>query len=99
MNMLNSVILEGVMTAGFTIDGRFTVENTRLEGGETKNTVLLCKLSDEIKASAQESVHIGLLLRLVGHLGKLDNGDKCLFVENVEKVGARINGYVFTNKD
>lgn len=97
MNMINSVIVEGVMTAGFTTDGRFTVENIRLEGGETKKTILLCKLSDEIIASTQESVHIGLLLRLVGYLGKLDNGDKCLFVENVEKIGARMNGYVFTN--
>ena len=99
MNMINSIILEGVMTAGFTIDGRFTVENTRLEGGETKKAVLLCKLSDEINASAQESVHHGTLLRLVGHIGKLDNGDYCLFVEFLEKKGVRMNGYVFTNKD
>lgn len=99
MNMINSVILEGVMTAGFTTDGRFTVENSRLEGGETKKTVLLCKLPDEIIASTRESVHSGILLRLVGYLGKLDNGDNCLFVEIVEKIGARMNGYVFTNKD
>jgi hypothetical protein len=97
MKMLNSVIIEGVMTAGFTTDGRFTVENIRLEGGETKKTILLCKLSDEIIASTQESVHSGLLLRLVGYLGKLDSGDNCLFVENIEKIGARMNGYVFTN--
>ena len=97
MNMINSIILEGVMTAGFTIDGRFTVENTRLEGGETKKLIFLCKLSDKIDTSAREHVHIGLLLRLVGYMGKLDTGDTCLFVENVEKIGARMNGYVFTN--
>lgn len=99
MNMINSVIVEGVMTAGFTIDGRFTIENTRLEGGETKKAILLCKLSDEINASTQESVHIGHLLRIVGHFGHLDSGDNCLFVEFVEKIGVRMNGYVFTNKD
>ena len=97
MNMINSVIVEGVMTAGFTTDGRFTIENTRLEGGETKKTVFLCKLSNEIYESTRESIHIGYIIRIVGHLGKLDSGDNCLFVEMVEKIGARMNGYVFTN--
>ena len=99
MNMINSVVVEGVMTAGFTLDGRFTVENTRLEGGETEKTVILCKLPDEIIASTHESVCHGTLLRIVGHIGKLDSGDSCLFVEYLDKIGVRMNGYVFTNKD
>ena len=99
MNMINSVIIEGVVTAGFTLDGRFTIENTRLEGGGTKKTVILCKLSDEIIESTRESVHDGHLLRIIGHLRRTVNGDKCLFVEIVEIIGVRMNGYVFTNKD
>lgn len=103
MNMLNSVLIEGVMTAGLTLDGRFTIETTRLEGGEAQKLVILCKLSPAIlsKGSIEDIRKIfksGTIFRCVGRIEGI-SGDIGVLVEHFEKCGARFGKYTFTNKD
>lgn len=98
MNMLNSLILQGVMTAGLTPQGRFTVENTIVEGGGEKKTVILCKLIPTLSES--ESVRKvfknGSMFRLVGYLDKDTDGELMVMVEHFERLGFRSGKYTFT---
>ena len=101
--MLNSVLVEGVMTAGLTLDGRFTLEITRCEGGEETKLVILCKLSPAIfsKESSEDIrkiFHSGTIFRCVGRIEGI-SGDIGVLVEHFEKRGARFGKYTFTNKD
>lgn len=103
MNMLNSVLIEGVMTAGLTLDGRFTIETSRLEGGEVQKLVILCKLSpalftNESSESIRKIFKSGTIFQCIGSIEKI-NGDIGVLVEHFEKRGARFGKYTFTNKD
>lgn len=98
--MLNSVILEGVMTAGLTIDGRFIIETSRLEGGEKTKVNAICRLSPTLNSNenAREVFRSGTIFQCWGHLDKI-NGELGVCVEHFEKRGVRIGKYIFTNKD
>ena len=103
MNMLNSVLVEGVMTAGLTLDGRFTIENTRYEGGEKTSIVILCKLSPaflskESNEDIRKMFKSGNIFQCVGRIERI-NGEFGVYVEHFEKRGARFGKYTFTNKD
>lgn len=100
MNMLNSVLIEGVMTAGLTLDGRFTIETTRSEGGEVTKIVILCKLSPAFNSNedVRKVFTTGSIFRCVGRLEKI-NGDLGVYVEHFEKRGARFGKYTFRNED
>ena len=103
MNMLNSLLIEGVMTAGLTTDGRFTIETSRCEGGEETSFVILCKLSPAFLSSeSSESIRkifkSGTIFRCVGRI-EVISGDIGVLVEHFEKCGARFGKYTFTNKD
>lgn len=100
MNMLNSVLVEGVMTAGLTLDGRFTIETTRYEGGEETSIVILCKLSPAFMSNEdiRNVFKCGTIFQCVGRIEKI-NGDIGVYVEHFEKCGARFGKYTFTNKD
>lgn len=100
MNMLNSVLVEGVMTAGLTIDGRFTIETTRFEGGEEISFVILCKLSSALNSNedVRKLFKSGTIFQCVGRIEKI-NGEIGVYVEHFEKRGARFGKYTFTNKD
>lgn len=101
--MLNSVLIEGVMTAGLTLDGRFTIETSRLEGGEETGFVILCKLSpalftNESSESIRKIFKDGTIFQCIGRIENI-NGDIGVLVEHFEKRGARLGKYTFTNKD
>lgn len=103
MNMLNSVLIEGVMTAGLTLDGRFTIETTRYEGGEVQKLVILCKLSpalftDKTSENLRKIFKGGTIFRCVGRIEGI-NGDIGILVEHFEKCGVRFGKYTFTNND
>ncbi len=100
MNMLNSVLVEGVMTAGLTLDGRFTIETSRSEGGEETKLVILCKLSPAFNSNegVRKLFTTGSILRCVGRIEKI-NGEIGVYVEHFEKRGARFGKYTFKNED
>lgn len=103
MNMLNSVLVEGVMTAGLTLDGRFTIETTRYEGGEEQKLVILCKLSpalftNETREDVVKVFKHGNIFQCVGRIEKI-NGEFGVCVEHFERRGYRFGKYTFTNKD
>ena len=103
MNMLNSVLVEGVMTAGLTLDGRFTIETTRYEGGEEQKLIILCKLSSALftKESIEDirrTFKSGTIFQCVGRIEKI-NGEFGVYVEHFERRGYRFGKYTFTNKD
>lgn len=98
--MLNSVLVEGVMTAGLTLDGRFTIETSRLEGGEVQKLVILCKLSSALNSNedVRKMLTNGTILQCIGRIEGI-SGDIGVYVEHFEKRGARFGKYTFTNKD
>lgn len=101
--MLNSVLVEGVMTAGLTLDGRFILETSRYEGGEETSIVILCKLapaflSNESSEGVRKMFKNGTIFQCVGRIEKI-NGEIGVYVEHFEKKGARFGKYTFTNKD
>lgn len=97
MNMHNSLLIEGVMTAGLTTNGRFTIENARLEGGKQVENVFLCKLLPALLEveGVRGMFKDGVRLRLVGYLSKDTCGEPMVIVEHVEKVGFRSGKYNF----
>lgn len=97
MNMLNSLLIEGVMTAGLTTNGRFTIENARFEGGKEVGNVFLCKLMPALLEveSVRGMFKQGNRFRLVGYLSKDTDGEPMIIVEHVEKVGVRSGKYNF----
>lgn len=99
MSMLNSLIIRGVMTAGLTANGRFTIENACFRGGIEKKNVILCKLMPSLLAneSVVKVFKNGNVFRLVGYLDKDTDGEPMVVVEHVEMVGYRSHGYTFTN--
>lgn len=103
MNMLNSVLVEGVMTAGLTLDGRFVIETSRFEGGEKTSINILCKLSPaflskESSEDIRKMFKSGNIFQCVGRIERI-NGEFGVYVEHFEKRGARFGKYTFTNKD
>ncbi len=97
MNMLNSLLIEGVMTAGLSSSGRFTIENERSEGGKQVKNVFLCKLMPALfeVEGVRSRVNNGNRLRLVGYLSKDTDGESMIMVEHVERVGVRSGKYNF----
>lgn len=99
--MTNSVYIEGVMTAGLTTDGRFTIENVHSEGGEEKTNVFLCKLTQTLleNENVRRTFINGTTFRFVGCLSKDFDGELMVIVEYFERLGVRVGKYTFTNKD
>lgn len=97
MNMLNSLVIEGVMTAGLTSNGRFTIEHARLEGGEKEENTFLCKLTPALLGNegVRWAFKNGLTFRLVGYLSKDTDGEPMIMVEAFEKIGYRSGKYNF----
>ena len=97
MNMLNSLLIEGVMTAGLTTSGRFIIENARFEGGEEIKNVFLCKLAPALLEveSVRNMFKNGNRFRLVGYLSKDTDGEPMVMVEHVERLGFRSGKYYF----
>ena len=97
MNMLNSLLIEGVMTAGLTLDGRFTIETSRYEGREETKNVFLCKLMSALLEveSVRGMFKNGNRFRLVGYLSKYTDGQAMIMVEHVERIGVRSGKYNF----
>ena len=95
--MHNSVLIEGVMTAGLTTNGRFTIEHARLEGGKIEESVFLCKLIPALFGveSVRGMFKHGSTFRLVGYLSKDTDGETMVMVEHVERVGFRSGKYNF----
>jgi hypothetical protein len=97
MNMTNSVIIEGVMTAGLTSNGYFTIENVRLEGGGKEENTFLCKLTPALLESedARKAFKNGTTFRLVGYLSKDTDVKPMVMTEAFERVGVRSGKYNF----
>lgn len=100
MNMINSLIIDGVMTSGLTSNGRFTIENVRLEGGEKEENTFLCKLTPALLESedARKVFKYGTTFRLVGYLSKDTDGETMVMVEAFERVGVRSGKYNFVTE-
>lgn len=97
MNMMNSVILEGVMTAGLTSDGRFTIETVRLVGGGKEENTFLCKLTPELlgRKDVRKVFKNGTNFRLVGYLSKDTDGEPMVVTEGFERISVRLGKYNF----
>lgn len=97
MIMVNSLVIEGVMTAGLISDGRFTIENTRLEGGKKEENTFLCKLTPALleNESVRGAFQNGTTFRLVGYLSKDTAGFPMVMVESFARIGYRSGKYNF----
>ena len=88
MNMLNSVILEGVMLGEVSDAGLFHVKCERhSKVGETKVTTfvtVLCQASNTLMESVKKHASDGRGLRIVGRLDHLYGNEVGIFVEHVE---------------
>lgn len=95
--MTNSILIEGVMTAGLTLNGRFTIENVLSEGGEEKRNVFLCKLAPALSGdeSTRGMFKNGSTFRLVGYLSKDTDGDPMVMVDYFERLSIRSGKYNF----
>ena len=97
MNMLNSLVIEGVMTAGLTSNGRFTIEHARLEGGKKEENVFLCKLTPALleNEGVRGVFKNGSTFRLTGYLSKDTDGEPMIMVEAFGRIGFRSGKYNF----
>lgn len=88
MNMLNSVILEGVMLGEVSDAGLFHVKSERhSKVGETNVTTfvtVLCQIPEVMKESAKNFATDGSGIRIVGRLDTLYGGEVGIFVEHIE---------------
>lgn len=100
MNMTNSIIIEGVMTAGLTTNGRFTIENACLESGGEERNVFLCKLTPALVGGedVRKAFKNGTTFRLVGYLSKDTDGEPMIMVETFERLGVRSGKYNFVTE-
>lgn len=98
--MKNSVLIEGVKTAGPTLDGRFAIKTSRYEGIEVKKLVILCKLSSALNSNedVRKMLTNGTILQCIGRIESF-SGDIGVYVEHFERIGARFGKYTFTNKN
>ena len=87
MNMLNSVIVEGVVSTGIDDDGLFTISTSRYQKvGEEFNeekTFVECLVTGIIRNTVGDKLTEGRGLRIVGYLKQIE-GNLGLFVEHVE---------------
>ena len=107
MNMLNSVIIEGVVSISPTSDGVFSIDTCQTtKGGEEEMFTLICKLSEGLNSVCKDRIKSRRKVRIVGRIAAFpiaDGWDKniCLFVENIEVFGTVIKSgkYTFTKEN
>lgn len=94
MSMINSVILEGVVSVGVTEHGCFRIYNVRNDGGKEEYTYVTCKLSETMKRLFESKITPGRKVRVVGYLSPLG-----LFAEHIELKDRVVKSgkYTFTN--
>lgn len=94
MSMINSVILEGVVSVGTTEDGCFRIYNVRNEGGKEVNTYITCILSEGMKRLCGSKITPGRKVHVVGYLSPL--GIFAEYIELKDRV-VKSGKYTFTN--
>lgn len=107
MNMLNSVIIEGVVTISPTSKGVFSIDTCQItKGGEEEMFSLICKLSDGLNSVYKDRIKSRRRVRMVGRIAAFSidygwNKSIGLFVENIELFGTVIKSgkYIFTKEN
>ena len=93
MNMLNSVILEGVVLEGLNEDGVFTIYSSRYSKvGEDlveEKTYIKCLCSKVLADSLKNNIKEDRGVRIVGHLKEIE-GNIGLFAEHIEFKPVRV---------
>lgn len=103
MNMLNSVILEGVVSEGLNEDGVFTTCSSRYskvgEGLVEEKTFVKCIVEGRSRTHVSDKLNEGRGVRIVGRLKEIE-GNLGLFAEHIEvkPLGVKKEGkYTFRN--
>lgn len=88
MNMLNSVILECVMSGTVSETGLFRVKTERHtkvgESNVTNVTTVLCQVPNAMLESVKQYAIDGRGMRIVGRLDTLYGGEVGIFAEHIE---------------
>lgn len=88
MNMINSIILEGVVSEGVSETGLFRVKSERhTKVGETNVTTtveVLCQAPEIMLESVKAFGKVGRSMRIVGRLEYLYGNEVGIFVEHLE---------------
>lgn len=88
MNMLNSVILESVVSGAVSETGLFRVKSERHtkvgEGVVTTVVNVLCQVPQNMLESVKKYATDGRGVRIVGRLDTLYGGEVGLFIEHIE---------------
>ena len=88
MNMMNSLILECVVSEGVSETGLFRVKSERhTKVGETNVTTtveVLCQAPETMLDSVKAFAKVGRGIRIVGRLETLYGGELGVFAEHIE---------------
>lgn len=95
--MLNSVIVEGVVSISPTNRGYFTIDTSRVKGGEI-DTNIACKLPGSVN---RDDIKCSNIVRIVGHLGRFDelNISLGVYIEQIEVTYIKDGKYKFRKEN